>query len=316
MAVAFDLSRLKNTLLLQRKPLVVGASLLLSSVAILAFGAYPLWGNIDTVNTNLKQEQQALAKIRQRASLVSNLSDEDLEKFNIAADSLPTQKEPLGTVRHLQFVAAEAGVGLKKYDVNPGLISTDSAEEVTTSRRARARKSTSSTQFLDLETEFAGTFEELRRLIILLENARPILEIQTLTLDPEKRIVGAAAANLEYVAKIRLRSYYAVFDPKVLVGAGVAPLSKEQEKTLTTLSKMRSWGVGTSQEGGTSTVPSGGFVNSDIFGLQNGASTSAKPILTPNAPSGGDSSDTPENRFREQAEEVSDETVEEIQQSQ
>lgn len=309
----FDFSRIKNTLLLQRKPLVMGVSLIGSSIAILAFGAYPLWGNIDTVRTNLKQEQQALAKIRQRANLVSSLSPEDMAKFGIAADALPTQKEPLATIKHLQSVAGEAGVFLAKYEINPGLISTESGQEVTTTRKAKDKKTGASTQFLDLDTEFGGTFANIRRLIVLLENSRPVLEIQTLTLDPERRAVGASNASIRYVAKIRLRSYYATFDPKTLVGSGVQPLNKDQQATLAQLTTMRTWSIGASENGGTTTVPDFNFVNSDIFGLQQSSSKSAAPLLQSN-PRAIESTTPTNNKFRVPEEQVSDQTIEQIQQ--
>ncbi len=280
--MALDYARLKNTLLLQRRPLLMGIAFLVASLAILIFGAYPMWGNIETVQTNLRQEQSALDRMRQRANLVSSISEEDTRRFDIASDALPSQKEPLVTIRHLQALAAQSQVSLSMYDINPGLISTGSAaQEQSSSRRTRERRSSSAAQPLDIETEFSGTFGSIRRLIQLLEDSRPILEIQTLSLDPERRVAGATGENMRYVAKIRLRSYYAVFDPRALVAGGVQPLSRDQQKTLEMLESMRTF-LPQSQDGGRSTIiPEGGFTNTDIFGLQpSGQNPEDTPILT------------------------------------
>lgn len=272
-----DLHRWKNVLFLQRRMLVAGGAFVTGALAVAIFGGYPLWGNIQTVQINLRQEEQALAKIRQRVNLVRNLEEEDRENFALAAQALPVQKEPLALIRHLQSVSQQADVSLMSYDTSPGLISTESAQ-TGTSRRSRASRSASSALFIDLETEFAGSFDALRRLVALIEQSRPILEIQTLSLDPERRVVGTGSAQLRYVAKIRLRSYYAIFDPKVLVTGGAQELNRNQLDTLETLKKMSGAELVLFDA---NALPSGGFTNNDIFGIESEVQPSPVPLLIP-----------------------------------
>lgn len=265
----WDWSRIKNELLLQRRLLLIGIAVVIGCIGSLAFGAYPLIEKIQLAQANLKQEKAELAKIQQRAALVTGLNDEDRANFSLAAEALPLEKQPLALLQMLQALSGASNTSLTQYNLNPGVISTESAAAPTTNRRRTGAAAVTAAKNMEITGEFAGSFSSLISLVQNVETARPIWEIESLTVDPVKRKTGSASANFTYTAKMTLRSYYHPITAASVGSATAQALTTQQKTTLTTLQEMKSWLPQESVDASGQNVQPGTFQNTDLFGLQN-----------------------------------------------
>lgn len=268
-----DLQRLRSQLLVQRRSLLAGGGLLVASVLLLAFGAMPFWNRVQVVRSDIGRERQALQRVRQRANLLTSITPEDQSKFDQVGRALPLGKQPLVVLQTLELIAQEAGVSLGKYDLNPGLISTQAAEaatrQATRARQAQAARA----QVMPVSIEVVGEFAKIQQTILLIEQSLPLMEVLEMSLNPETRETGFGSPTTNYIANLLVQSYFAPLDPKDLARQGAAALNRDQEAALAIILGMR-YRLPSTPE---SAAPPPAFTNLDPFGV---GSTAPAPTPT------------------------------------
>lgn len=280
--MAWDVNRFKNELLLQRRLLLIGIAVVGGTLLSLIFAAWPLWGKIQTARDELIREQNKLAQIKQRAALVTGITEQDAENFALVGGALPLEKEPLQFLQALQQIGGKSGVSLSQYDLNPGIISTEAAVTATR-RRSAAQRGTSRT--MNIAVEFTGRFSDLLALVDNIEKARPIMEIESITVDPARRTQAGdtLTSNLQYTARLTIRTYYQPVDMSVLSKSTATALTKEQQKTLETLQAFSPWFANALDQESPQTLQPGVFQNTNLFGTLGPSPVPTRPSPSPEA---------------------------------
>lgn len=272
-----DIQRLRTQLLLLRRELLVGVGLLVVSVGLLIFVAMPQWNRLQVIEGDIKQEETTLQRIQQRASLLSDISPEDQAQFSLVGLALPLGKQPLIILQTLEEVAGEAGVSLGKYDLNPGVISTQAAE-TTTRRVARAREAASSQALsMPVSVEIVGEFADIHRTLELIEETLPLMEVIEISLNPEKQ-VEFSTPTTSYRVSLLIHTYYSPLDARELARQGAAPLTPAQQEALETISGLEYRLLTTPEE---QSGPPPQFDNANLFGSEVGVPTPLPATPTP-----------------------------------
>lgn len=237
--MALDLQQLRREFVIQRREVFYGVIALAVTFVVVMVGLLPSVRQLQLVQTSRRRVQSELGKTQQRAAILSEAAVNDKENFALVDRALPVSKQPLVVLRSLETVAGETGVSLGKYDVSPGLISTDSAQSSTPSRRT-ANTRNSQVQSMPVSLEASGRLDQLTRFVETLENAIPLMRVTEMSLSPAKRSTTESVDTLVYTAVLQLQAYYAPFRASDFAKATVQPLTPTQRDALSRLQGMRS----------------------------------------------------------------------------
>jgi hypothetical protein len=274
--VELDLQRLRSQLWVQRRELLIGAVLLAASAALLALGAWPFWNRIQVTRADLGRERQSLTKVQQRAALLSGITPDDQSRFEQAGLALPLGKQPLVVLQSIEAIAAEVGVTVREYDLNPGLISTQAAA-TTTRQVGRTRETQARAQILPISVEVVGEFAKIQQTLALIEETLPLMEVVEISLNPEKRVAEFASSGSVYVAELLINSYYSQLDAKALARQGATALNRGQEDALEIILGMK-YRLSVADQ----SAPLPEFANADLLGITSGTpTTSPTPAASP-----------------------------------
>lgn len=264
-----DLQHTWQEIWVTRRLLLISAVIVLCSIGVLVAG-YSLWGQIRLVNQEKSRSEAELNKARQRAQILLDITDEDRAEFDRAGIALPLFKEPLLVLRNLERVSADTQVQLGEIKINPGLVSTDSADTADRETVARSRSTTrtpSRVRDLEFEVEITGQFGSIAQAIEAIENLAPLMEVTELSLDPRTRTQVAESTDVseyEYVATVQLRTFYAELNASSLARGTAVALTPQQRAVQEQLGAFR-----TPQDVGTQvdTAETPEFENNNLFGL-------------------------------------------------
>lgn len=250
----------------------LGALGLLVLGAILIF--FFIWPQVMQSWENYQSWQQARAKQTQLQSKLNDLLEiEKAPAFkyeSLVNTALPDRKPLLELIQSLSVVSRETGVIINRFELSPGLVASDSAEQTATANGAAA---------LSVEFAIAGTFAQVNDFLRRLEEVTPFSTIVNLNIGSE--ITGADDTNDNFVANITSETYF--FAGSVATGQSTSlpRLTNDAEQVLMALEQYAPVVVNTGTEiMGGNEEPFGETI--DLF---NGESSS-----TEDAPSTGGSS--------------------------
>lgn len=264
----FDAQRFWNELWLRRRELVFAVILVVVSGLALYFGAWRFWQEIQDVQMDIRAEQKDLNEVQQRVAVINSIDDSQRQLFDQAAIALPIFKEPLLTLQTLDTIAGQTGVSLGEYDINPGIISTESAA-TSGSRRGGSNREL---QTLVFEMELTGDFDEIREALVAIENALPLIDVREISIDPARRGLIEGVDQQQYIASVQLVSFYASLDAAAVVRGGALQLTRQQRDMQEQLLEMNAY-----RRGGPVQDRDVEVGNQDFFGLQ---SPPATPVPT------------------------------------
>ena len=255
---SIDIEKIANEWWIQRRQLVIAAGLFVGALVLLSFGAYRFWLVSSELQISIEQQEKELRSIEQRATVLNTITPEDKAGYLLVERALPRFKEPLQVMRTLEAISQDTQVSLGEYDLNPGIVSTESAVQAGSSRN-RSKAAQSDT--LRIEIEMSGTFQQLTTAIQNVEESMPIMEITDLRIAPARRNTENLA-TVQYTATIQLESYYSdVSSAKAATGA--QQISPGQRRAKEKLEAMQYW----LESRGSAQQDAGGDGNSDIFQL-------------------------------------------------
>lgn len=172
--------------ILERRTLLVSVVCVLIALLIWPLGILPVWNQFSAAQTQTRRLQSQVNQATIRANLLQGLDTERLEDFKRAEAALPLQKQPFAALLGLNEIASRSGLSLTSYDLNPGVVSTDSAQ--TEAQRPTA----AGVLNFPLEVTFQGSFTQLQEAFRLIETNLPLFEIDEYSISPQANSSGSA----------------------------------------------------------------------------------------------------------------------------
>jgi hypothetical protein len=172
--------------ILERRTLLVSVVSGLIALLIWPLGIWPLWNQYSSAQTQIRRLQNQVNQVSSRATLLQGVDAERREDFRRAEAALPLQKQPFAALLGLNEIASRSGVSLTSYDLNPGVVSTDSAQ-------SESQRPTANGIFtFPLEVTFQGSFAQLQDAFRLIETTLPLFEIDEYSISPQANATDSA----------------------------------------------------------------------------------------------------------------------------
>ena len=219
-----DIQQLVQMFIVERRLLVVAIALAIASLAIGGAAIWPMWQQLQTTSTQIRKLENQVNKNQKRLKIVQNVSEEDQQNFDRVGMALPEYKQPLNYLLIMNDIASRSGVVISEYNLNPGIVSTDSADTTTTSRSVAA-----GVDAFDFTVTLQGTLDQIKDSFHQLETSLPLMEITQFDLSASTQDDSGID---QYRVILSLVSHYAKLEVKDVAKQTVEPLSDAQQSIL------------------------------------------------------------------------------------
>jgi hypothetical protein len=263
----------------QRRLLVWAGALAIGAIGLVALVAYPSWQRSDTWREDQNKSSKILAALQQRTKTVTTLPPEQAKLFSLADIGLPLQKQPLLVIQAMQRIAADAGVDIKKYDLSPGIISTDAASLAAASSVGAAAAANRQNS-MNITLEVVGTLDQLHQTLSNMENSLPLFDVVDMSILPVRSGDDVVGTARQFRVTMQVRTFYANFDPVQLAKGGAQPLTGAQLNMQKKLQALRVWTI-TDAASSSGIVNTADYKHSDLFGTDAAPAPTPTPTPTP-----------------------------------
>lgn len=247
-----DLQQEVRIFMVERQQLVMAGAVAISALLIIFFAIWPMWGKNQEFRSEMKTLQRQVKNTTQQKSIIESAIDnsEQLQRVNAA---LPLYKQPLTNLLQISQVASQSGVIISEYSLNPGVVSTDSAE--------LDKKSKSISDPFVFQVVLEGQVDQVREAFRLIETSLPLIEIESFNLSSSGSR-NEDGQEVRSTVELDLVAHSAFLEASDLKNQKIEDLNSEQ---LAALDKLKTY-----------TLPSPGnqiqprfFENADLFRLGN-----------------------------------------------
>lgn len=213
---------------LERRTLIVSIVCVVIAAVIWPVGIWPLWNRFSEAQSQVKRLQSQVNQESTRASLLQSLDAVRREDFRRAEAALPLQKQPFAALLGLNEIASRSGVVLSAYDLNPGIVSSDSAQ-------AEGQRSNAATgvQTFPIEVSLQGSMAQLQEAFRQIETNLPLFEIVEYSISSQRNASGSADL---VSSELTIRMFSAPLQASEFARATAAPLSAKQQAVAERLS--------------------------------------------------------------------------------
>jgi len=209
-------------------------------VVLLIVVIIPTIRKISQLRKEVKLKKEQLAALEVKSTFLASIDEPQVQdQLKILERILPANKDVFSLLVSLNGLAVDTGVALGNFKTVPGSIATESAtpssrpeegEPVAAQRQASARKQ-ADLDTIDVSFDLVGPFGGISNFIVNLEQIRPLMKLNKLSVVPAKARSESSAAD-RVSAKIELSLFYAPLPEQLgAVGSPIVPLS-ETELTL------------------------------------------------------------------------------------
>ncbi len=210
--------------LIERRMLVVSAAIGAASLLLIALGIWPAWQKIQKNAVAIRRLEQQVAKSSQRVTILSDLKEADQEHFDRVSIALPEFKQPLHNLMAINTIASHSGVIIEDYNLNPGVVSTDSAQP-----EAKPTLTAQGVEIFKFEVTFSGSLEQIKEAFSQIESSLPLMDISQFDLSSSIR------DEENYQVTLSIFSRYAAISSEAVAKQPVTKLNAEQLKVLEAL---------------------------------------------------------------------------------
>lgn len=227
-------------LLRTRRYFVMAVALAVVSVALLVFGIAPLAQQSWQLRSDGQKAKQKLAQLQTK---VRCLEEAQTQQIVTQADNidllLPSKKPLLELMTGLNSEAENTGVVFTNVQLNPGSISTDSAQARSTSSNTRrsstatSQKNNSGTDGLTVEVSVRGSLSQVNQFLARAEQLAPITNVTAITLNEVRDRNNTTGTTFE--AEVQLTTYYFTRSIAVTVDEPCPDLKADQVEFLSEL---------------------------------------------------------------------------------
>lgn len=165
-------------------PALIFAGIIFSGFLLLR----PELGQVSSKRADLLEEKTKLSQLTAKLATLGGLDVGELEtKTNIILKALPVEKDVPQVLLAIKNLTQNAGLVLESVGVEPGEISTSSAQ--TTQKY--------NLPFLDFKITIAGNMEQLINFLAKIESTTPLMRVETIDISQTKEGGTEAALNID-----------------------------------------------------------------------------------------------------------------------
>ncbi len=217
----------------------MGLAILLGLVAffLVFLAIIPQFNKFLELTREFKLEKPKLEQLNKKLLGLENISfTPEFAQANVVEQALPSKKPLLEFLASLNAIATQDQVQIENFSLNPGVISSNSAE---LHEEYKKKNNKSGVDTLDVSMNVVGSFKNIQEFLIDLEKISPFTTINTLSLNSRKRGDDFNSKESDMQADLTTKSY---FFTQTVASAVTAPLpvlnTREQEvlKELATFS--------------------------------------------------------------------------------
>lgn len=214
----------------------MGVAIALATVAamLVFFAIIPQFKEFIDLRSELNKETPKLEKLQQKLVELENVQfTPEFAQAEIVEEALPSKKPLLELLTSLNTIAVASSVRIENFDLNPGLIASNTAELQDTTKQTSSAKDGVDT--LDVSMDAVGTFENIQKFLIDLEKISPFTTINTLSLSSRSRGDEFNNEDADVQATLTTKSH---FFTQTVSAAVEAPLPTLSDKELEVLSEL------------------------------------------------------------------------------
>lgn len=249
-----DIQSYLQMFLVERRMLVVALGLFITSLIIGGAAIWPMWQQAQTTRSKIQKLEQQVGKNQKRLNILTSLTEAQKQDFARVATALPEYKQPLNYLLMMNEIASRSGIVISEYNLDPGIVSTDSAETAGTPRS----NASGATPF-SFDVTIQGSLEEVERAFQNIETSLPLMEISRFDFATMSKGATLNETGTRYEVILTLVTRYALLDAKSVAKQTVEPLTPDQQAVLQAISSFHMPGEGTQ-------IPPVQYDNRAIFG--------------------------------------------------
>lgn len=229
---------LEHILIMARRRRFLTYSVIALSVCaiLLLFFILPSVNSILESRREIVTKEEELASVLETVNKLSTLDRQEIQaSIKILETTLPPEKPVVPLLYSLDRLATQAQVSIADFEVNPGSLSTNSADIDLESKQESPLAP--NVYSLPLEVDVSGTFENMNNFFRLLDNVIPLMRVASITFGGSDSTTKVASESGMFQAQVKLESLYTIPKTTQVVDAKtLTVLTPEDRKALDTLS--------------------------------------------------------------------------------
>ena len=205
---AADIKQLKledinfKLLINNRRQLLIAICLAVSAVLIILFASYPQIRVILDSRSALEERLEYVERLRAKHESLNNI--ELTEEFSNADDInrvLPSHTPLIETLSNLDIVSQEANVNISRFNVDPGMIASESATISAFIAQDGEAVRSGGPRRLELNFTVIGRLRDIRDFIDLIEQTTPITTVTSIELTFSNQEDENALASADLITE-------------------------------------------------------------------------------------------------------------------
>jgi len=192
--------------LINRKKMAISIVLGVASVGLVLFAIIPQFQDFLSLSAELKKETPKLVKLKKKLVELENIQfTPEFAQSEIVTSALPSKKPLLELLTSLNTIAVSSSVQIEDFDLNPGIIASNTAELQAYYETKRVKDGVDT---LDVSMNAVGSFENIQTFLVNLEKISPFTTINTLSLNSRKRGDDFDEQELDMQAALTTKSHF------------------------------------------------------------------------------------------------------------
>lgn len=238
-----------------RRELVLAIGVALLALLIVVMVIVPQISASFSLQAEIAKARQESVALQRKSQLLQEASATPLliQEGDINA-ALPDHKPLTELLTTLSGVAQTAGVGVTRVNLNPGLISTQSAQATTVAPVSSS--SIPGVDIMKIEISVEGSFEQINNFLLAVDRMSPLVIVNVF----ELREAGGETDTSVFDATLTLDTYFYTNSVAATIGQELPPMDE------TSLAALQQLATFTRSNTSLPTEIVGGGVN-DVFGL-------------------------------------------------
>lgn len=208
-----------------RQILIYSIGMVLLSIGLIAFGAYPQITATLELNAEAQKKRPQLEVLERKMAQLENVRfDPDFSQVDVVNEALPSKKPLLELLTNLNAISLANNINVTGFQLNPGLVASSAAEAQLSTRKK------GDIDTLDVELTIEGERGDVNKFLSSVEMISPFTTIIKLTISTTK--VGEIEKS---VAQLTTNTFFFTKSIKTTIDSPLPALAANEKTVLTEL---------------------------------------------------------------------------------